>query len=157
MIIEIDQSGKVEETAKDTVVALANKKGFSRSVRISAREKRKLQKFFRSIGKPRMYIYRTFAILVFIILKPDIKRLTNIVIDKEYTGQEPLVKEYVLRHLRKIVPSFSARVISFQEIGKKSPAHDVAFSTYRRLRKVDITATAQDVIDEILSKQKPSS
>ena len=44
MNIEIDQSGKVEETQHDTILAFSN--GKSKAVSISARTKRKLQDVF---------------------------------------------------------------------------------------------------------------
>jgi len=63
MKIEIDQSGKIEDTSKNTIIAFSN--GKFKSIFISAREKRELQKFFRRIGKPRIFVYRVFAILIF--------------------------------------------------------------------------------------------
>jgi len=45
MKIEIDQSGKIEETNVDTVIALSN--GVKFSVRIHRRTKRRLQEEFR--------------------------------------------------------------------------------------------------------------
>lgn len=88
MIIEIDQSGKIEETAHDTVIGFADKKGFTRSVMITAQEKRKLQKFFRQLSKPRFYTYKVFSVLVFMLAKDYLHKLDRLVIDTEYPGYE---------------------------------------------------------------------
>ena len=63
MRIEIDQSGKIENTNKNTIIAFSNNK--FKSIFISAKDKREIQKFFRRIGKPRIFVYKTFAILIF--------------------------------------------------------------------------------------------
>jgi len=49
MRIEIDQSGKIENTAKPTVIAFSGKR--DKSLIIFAGEKQKLQNHFRKIGK----------------------------------------------------------------------------------------------------------
>lgn len=49
-MLEIDQSGKVEDTNKLTVVAFSN--GKIKSLQISAREKQKLVKAMRGIDHP---------------------------------------------------------------------------------------------------------
>ena len=63
MKIEIDQSGKVEDTAKPTVIAYAN--GNSRAILIPASNKRQLQELYRRVGKPRLFIPQVFALGVF--------------------------------------------------------------------------------------------
>ena len=54
MRIEIDQSGKIENTNKNTIIAFSNNK--FKSIFISAKDKREIQKFFRRIGKPRIFV-----------------------------------------------------------------------------------------------------
>lgn len=51
MQIEIDQSGKIEDTSKDTVLALSN--GTQFSIKISRNIKRELQNIFRKNKEPR--------------------------------------------------------------------------------------------------------
>ena len=67
MKIEIDQSGKVEETHRDTVIAFSN--GKSCALKISGRTKRKIQEIFRQVGEPKTYITHTFCILIFLVIK----------------------------------------------------------------------------------------
>lgn len=135
VIIEIDQSGKVEETAKDTVVAFANE--IKKSIRLPKREKRKLQKFFREIGRPRMFSYQVFVTLIFLLIRSYVARLDRIVIDVEYPGQEQLLRNLLAEKIRVIYPDFDRRIIVFQQIGKGSPAHDHAWATYTKECKAD--------------------
>jgi hypothetical protein len=85
MKIEIDQSGKIEKTSKHTYLALSNSEHFV--LKISSTEKKKIQNYFRNIGKPRIFIYATFASLLAILFK-NIKHKSNqIIIDIEYPGK----------------------------------------------------------------------
>jgi hypothetical protein len=63
MNIEIDQSGKIENTSVNTIVAFSNSE-FA-CVLLSAKDKRAIQKIFRQINKPRMYIYKVFCLVDF--------------------------------------------------------------------------------------------
>jgi len=66
--VQIDQSGKVEDTNKLTIVALAN--GKLKSLKISAVEKQKLVKTMRILDYPKKaFIYKIFAGLVFLLIK----------------------------------------------------------------------------------------
>ncbi len=148
MIIEIDQSGKVENTSKDTVVAYAN--GSFKSVIIKAKEKREVQKVFRKINKPRVFVYRVFAVLIFLLVKPELKRVTTIIIDIEYPGQSGLIKHYLLQEIKKVVPNFRKENIVFQEIGKKSRAHYVAYGVSSGKRAADMVVTARDILKFVI-------
>lgn len=140
MRIEIDQSGKIEDTNKPTVVGFSNSK--HRTVIILSTEKQKLQKYFRQIGKPNVYRYKTFAILISILLKNE--HLSQIIIDTEYVGQDALIKSYLLNLLRKNRKFFDKKDIIFKPIGKKSRAHILAYSAYR-LGKADCKVGADDI------------
>jgi len=146
MIIEIDQSGKVEETAKDTVVAFADTRGFKRSVKISAREKRALQKFFRKLGKPRFYTYKVFAVLVFILIQDYLSKLDRIVIDPEYPGYEELLRNLIFELIKTKDNQFERKNITFKQIGKKAGAHVIAYKTFRRKQKAHQIVTVKDVL-----------
>jgi len=126
---EIDQSGKIEHLGVRTVIAIANHE--KRAVMITSGEKIKLVRVFRkSVLAGKDYVYVIFASLVFILAK-DIKELSMLIIDEEYTGQEKFIaqtlnKLYLRYRLRK-KPEFK-----FGRIGKSSPAHDYAIYTYRK-------------------------
>lgn len=155
MIIEIDQSGKVEETAKDTVIAFADnaKKRNCRSILLRKKEKRKLQRFFRDIGIPRSYTYQVFATLIFLLIRPYIRRLDRIVIDTEYSGKDMLIRKLLSEKIRIAYSQFDDSTITFQQIGKGSLAHDCAYYTYKKKYKPDLTITAKEVLGAIVSPE----
>jgi len=137
MKYQIDQSIKIENTAKTTYVCLANGKTVIAS--ISATEKRLLKLYFRDLDKPVIFKLFTFSVLcakILIEAKPG-----NVTIDREYAGHERQIKSFILQIFR--IEGFSEPVISFGEIGKKSSAH---LEGYRALQKdrrgIVITAKA---------------
>ena len=125
MIIEIDQSEKIENTSKNTVVAFSN--GESGSLFISSVDKRKIKEFFRQIGKTKIYVYKMFAILIFILIKEKISRIDRIITDSEYPGHDSLIKNILLEKIWAIEPEFEKERIIFDQIGKKSNAHLLAY------------------------------
>ncbi|MCX6812817.1 MAG: hypothetical protein NTW79_04370 [Candidatus Berkelbacteria bacterium] len=149
MKIEIDQSGKIENTNKPTVIAYSGDK--NKSLIIFAGEKQKLQKYFRRIGKPSSFVYIVFAVLIFILIKSE-KTIDEIIIDREYAGQEPLIKNYLIQFIKKSDRHFDKKKIYFHQIGKKSPAHDLSVKSFRK-KKADIKVKSDDVL-KFLTKLK---
>lgn len=149
VIIKVDQSGKVEDTSKPTVVAFSN--GISGSIFLAAREKRKLQRFFRKLGKPRLFAYKVFATLTFILIRNHTRKLDRIIIDPEYPGYEEVIRNWIWELLRKHRSRFSRNGIVFQSIGKRSRAHIIAHRVFNKLREPDIVVTAKD-IQKIVTK-----
>ena len=140
MKIQIDQSGKVENTNKLTIVAYAN--GKTKILKINAREKRKLIMAMREIDNPKqIFIYKIFAGLVFLLIKSN--KSTSFTIDKEYPGHEPFIKEVILQLFKR--NGILAPRLDFALIGKNSEAHRVAIEAYRGQRKADIIVKAQEV------------
>lgn len=119
-ISEIDQSGKVEKTSKNTVLALSNDSWDA--VIIKAKTKRQLQEIFRRNGQVRNYVLFTFSAGLAVLIKRNI-HVNSIIVDREYFGKEPIIKKIVTEILtrEKKLPE-----IHFGLIGKLSPAHDIA-------------------------------
>jgi len=93
----IDQSGKAEATSSTTVVAYAN--GKAKSLKISAVEKRKVLAVMRDLGlHKKLFTLRTFASLVFLLIKDE--GIDEIIIDIEYLGYEPVIKNIILHFFR---------------------------------------------------------
>ena len=155
MRVEVDQSGKIEWTQKPTALALAN--GIRFSVLISAQAKREVVE---ELKKRRPTRDRTshhilvFATLLFLLLKDQLPRLTEIVVDVEYHGHDARIKEHFLnlckRHKRPVEP----QVISFQRIGKKSPAHNLALAVFRGNTKPGRVLQAVHILREITPKKR---
>lgn len=142
MRVEIDQSGKLENTNKPTVVGFSN--GINQTVIISAVEKQKLQRHFRKSGKSKLYIYSTFAVLIYCLLKRK-KQISQVIIDREYPGQESLIKSYLLTYFRKTKLDIDKRSISFTEIGKAAAIHGIVWRAYNA-KRADIRLTAKEII-----------
>jgi len=145
----IDQSGKVENTSKLTVVAYAN--GKVRSLKISAVEKRKLLAVMKKVdGLNTTYVYRIFAALVFLLIKGQ--RISDIVIDKEYPGHEGVIKN-ILKNLFERTGALFPEVIFF-EITKTNPAHKAAISVYRGEKKPNLVVKTEDILNLFFGKKK---
>jgi hypothetical protein len=141
MTCQIDQSGKIENTNRLTIVAYAN--GHIKSVKIGSMEKQKLLAAIRVLDhSKRNYIYKIFAALIYFLLSDE--RVDSVVIDREYTGYEAIIKGMIIQLLnknRKNVPE-----IQFDYIGKSSVAHKVALDVFRGDREADLIITAKDVL-----------
>ena len=142
MKIEIDQSGKIENTSKVTVVAFANE--VSHAILIPAKVKRQLQEVFRRQGKPRLFVYRTFAAGVFLLIKDYLPKIKDIVIDTEYTGHEKQIKDVILELIRK--EHLPEPNIYFQRIGNKPKVHYAAYDVFSKKKKADKVISFEDII-----------
>lgn len=151
MRIEIDQSGKVEDTKKLTVVCLAN--GKAKTLLISAQEKRKVLIVMRALDKPhKNFVFRIFAGLIFLLIRDE--KVDSLVIDREYPGHEAVIRNILLSLFDK--NKIKSPKVSFGQIGKKSRAHKEAISVFHGKRKPDIVVKASDVLKIFFSnKRKP--
>jgi len=141
MVYQIDQSGKVEDTNKLTIVCVAN--GKIKTLKVSTREKQKLIATMRVLDYPKkIFIYKTFAALIFLLIKEE--KIINLSIDKEYPGHEAFIKEIILRFFRN--NNLKSPTIDFCLVGKKSLAHKIAIETFRGKRKPNIIIKAENVI-----------
>lgn len=131
MHIEVDQSGKIEQLNKDSVIAFSNKNQYS--VLIPKEVKREVFKTYK--GKVKELRYRLFCIGVYFCLRDYIKEKELITICCEYVGKENLIKSFLLDYLRKDYPAVDPKIIRFGEIGKNSNAHAVAIDVYRGNRR----------------------
>lgn len=130
MKIEIDQSGKIEETNKNTILAFSN--GEKNVIVITANIKRQLQEIFRRQGQPKLFIYRTFTAGIFLLVKPYLGKITDITIDIEWTGKERLISDIFSEFIQKNnLPE--KPILHFQLLGKESKAHILAWNIYKAL------------------------
>ncbi len=147
--ITVDQSSKIEYTSKDTVIAYSNHK--QKSLKIKAKDKRKVQEIFREAGKPDIFVYKTFSILIYLLIRDDLSKVEYITIDREYQGKEPLIKDFLLQLIRKYhKASINKDDIDFKLIGKKSKAHEKAIETYQGKIEAEIIVSCKDVLPYIL-------
>ena len=149
MKIEIDQSGRIEYTSKLTVVAYSN--GVNKSLLITAKDKRKIQAIYRRIGQPRLFAQKVFAVAIFDLIKNNLGRIDEIIIDREYTGYDSLIKQLIFEVAKRNSKEIEKEMISFRSIGRKSNAHKIAWTAYKN-KKTDIKLTAQDFFDLTFAK-----
>ncbi len=116
MRIEIDQSGKIEQTERHTVLCLSNDKNYS--IFISRKVKRKIQRFFRENNQIRNFIIFTHSAGLSILLR-RVKPLTKVIIDQEYKDKNAVIKNLIHEMCtnNKYKP-----IIQFKSIGKESRA-----------------------------------
>lgn len=150
MSYQIDQSGKIEQTQRHTVIACTN--DISMTILLRKKEKRNLQSIFKLAGILKLFPYFTFAALVTLLLI-QLKPKNKIIIDKEYFGHEKLIEDKISIYLeqlgvKRIVP------IQFGHVGKLSLAHDLAYQVAVGRKKADIVVSVKDVIKVILGTKK---
>ena len=134
MEVEINQSNKIEQTSKDTIIGVVDDKTFT--ILIGAKIKRKLQEEFRKQGKPRLFVYRTFIGSVVLALKSaQFKNLSKVVIDEEYYGKDKMLKSMFLEMWSRFFSEIPG--VSFEKIGRKSKVHNVCYLTMKGKHKPD--------------------
>lgn len=135
MNYQIDQSGKVEQTDKDTVIAFSNSK--VGAVILTKKEKRHLQELFRRIGMPAIFVDATFAVLLYLLIKNIPNR--KWIIDIEYPGHTKTIE--------KMYDFLSKKSVDFhwKLVGKSSPAHDIAYKVYARKLKIGKRIAAEEI------------
>lgn len=126
MIIEIDQSGKIEYTSHKSIVG----DSLGNYVCIPAKNKRTLQQIYRSINKPRMYVLQIFSVMIAYVIQFSYHRSHFYVIDTEYPGKESEIKSNVMESLQRIGILILSNQISFGRIGKKSKAHTTVYNAF---------------------------
>lgn len=139
----IDQSGKIENTNVDTIIAYTNPDW--RSILLSAEEKRIIQRIYRGAGKSHIFVYRTFALLIFLLIRDRLEQIQGITIDDEYPGWHFMIKNFLLQQIRTVDANFDKGFINFQCIGKKSPAHHKAYTTFTKKQTPDMIARYYDI------------
>jgi hypothetical protein len=147
MKIEIDQSGKIEDTAKPTAVAYTNSK--TGSISLPARTKRRLQDQFRRMGEPKLFIIFVFTALIYILIKDDVKQISEIIIDTEYPGQDNIIRKLLLRMIGE--ENITERLsINFKQVGRSSMSHKIALTVHRGFKRADIIATYKQIVEECM-------
>ena len=151
-IYQIDQSGKVEQTNKVTVVAFSN--GKNGSIKLRAKDKRYLQDIYRNAKKPKAYMIQVFSALLYLLLERSKLEKTMIVVDKEYPGHEDIIRSYLIQlaHKRRKIILYPEE-IRFSLVGKTSNAHAVASKAFKTNR-TDFAANAEEILAHVLLYEK---
>ncbi len=151
MKVQIDQSNKIEQTEKDTVIALSN--GMKFTVMIRAKDKREIQEEFRLNGEPRNFIVFTFSALLVLLLN-KIKPVVSVVIDLEYKDKEDIIWDRLIEYSRLVGFEVDRSLISFKSVGKGSPAHKLAGKVSAHRQNPDLRVGAKEVLEIVFPKEK---
>lgn len=128
--IEVDQSGKVEQTNRSTVLAFSNGRRYA--VQILATTKQDALRKLREQGRSsRTAVQLVFAALLTLLLKDVIEEADSVVIDTEYTGQEAAIKSQLMMFFDQMHVQYDPHLMRFGQIGKRSPAHELAIGVTR--------------------------
>jgi len=148
MKLFVDQSGKVEDTSKNTVLAFSNK--INGSILIKAVEKRKLLRMFREQNRPKIFTFQLFSILIYeLLVKYKIKNHI-VCIDIEYPGQNDLIKSYVIQLVNKFKGiEITNHDIHFVLVGKQSNVHKIAITSLRK-SKAEYSILSKDIVKKIV-------
>lgn len=156
MRVEVDQSGKIEQTGKDTALAFSD--GISYAVLIPARVKQEAIHALRAAGKRGLGVYLPlFAAALYQLLKGHLDQVDLIAIDKEYEGNERVVKLMLLNLIRRDSPAYPATNIVLCHIGKKSAAHKKALAIYRGIARADRMLTVEELLNPLKGRQQRRS
>lgn len=143
MKVEIDQSGKIEQTNLDTIVALSN--DIQLAVLLKKKYKRELQAYFREIGKNKIFSYIVFSALIARLLL-YYPYSTKVMVDEEYIGHEALIKEYLVIFLT-VLKKKQIPPIIFGRVGKHSPADLYAHRIIKGQVKPTKIITTKEIIE----------
>lgn len=141
---DADQSIRIEETNRDTIIAIANTEQ-SFAIKIPRRAKRQVFEYFRRKGIPKQFAPRTFASAIIIALQKSKFQIQDLVIDIEYPGYEKEIINWISK-------SFPHIAIYFTEIGKKSPAHYAAYGVFIKKRRANSVVSARELLTFIKTK-----
>ena len=147
MIYEIDQSGRIEETNRDTIISIANK-NFSKTVRIKSSTKRSVEYKYKKLEKPKMFAVYGFTAGVVMAIKESKLKNGSILIDIEYPSYEKIIGS-ILRKIFKDKFNFK-----WKNIGRSSPAHNSAYRVFKKRAKADFVVS-QNELEYQMKKFRP--
>lgn len=128
MKYEVDQSGRIEETNRHTVIAIANK-NYSYTVKIDSKIKKLIQRKFQKIKKPKMFGVYGFVVGLILLLKKSKIKNSIVIIDIEYDGYNKVITNELIKNIDQDLE------FRFSNIGKRSPAHICAYTIFKKREK----------------------
>ena len=146
-VVEVDLSAKVEQWSSNTAVAFSDE--IQGSILISSRVKRAVRDWLRIRYPGRRntyYVYNLLAAFIYLLVKPYLEQIEQVVIDKDYSGEESerLIKVFLLNLLHRDDPSLRGKFISFREV--RGEAADVlARKVYQEEKDADRRITVTEV------------
>lgn len=150
MIYKIDQSGKVEDIGKDTVLAISNGQSFA--IKITARTKIALKQMFGKSNRGKVYVYKIFSILIYLLITNCCFKVREVIVDEEYSGQDRLIKDMLSQlftNNRKEMPE-----IYFARIGNRPKVHYAAYNVFTRKIKANRVFSLREIMNLTTKKDR---
>jgi hypothetical protein len=149
MHLDLDMSGRIEETQRPSVLAIAG--SLRCSIYVPAAEKRKvidaLEKRQLGWSKTRIHVL-LFSTLLYLLIRDYITKVDLFTIDIEYEGFDLVIRERVVMLCRRKEITIRKDQLTFQQIGKKSPAHDLAYNVFKGRISPDRIIFAEEILRE---------
>lgn len=155
MHIEIDQSIKVEDPGT-SIWAYASKDS-TYTISMSSKVKRQIFDEVRLSTKSKnrkAARLKLFAIGVYLLIEDDLSRIQSIMIDREYEGQpsENMIKDYVLRFIRRQRPSFNKRNVYFGHVVPGQGSDRAAYLVHKKKNQPDKVVGLNDIRRVLIEK-----
>lgn len=156
-VVKVDLSAKIEQWSKNTAVAFSD--GIQGSILIAPKVKRYVRDWLKTrypSRRPAFYLYNLLAVFIYLLIKPYLQQIEQVVIDRDYPGKksEGEIKSWLLHFLHRDNLSLRGDFISFQEV-RGSTADILARRTFEKGRAAytgrKITV---DEIKEVWTKKK---
>lgn len=141
MKYQIDQSGKIEQTNKDSVIAYSNSS--KAAILIPRKLKRRLQEVFRLHGFTSLFIYYLFSVGIYYLIEP-LKQPEDITVDLEYPGKDKIISQFVFGLIEK--NKKPKHHIRFARIGNQPPAHYAAKDVFDQKTRPNRILTMDEFI-----------
>ena len=143
--VEVDQSGRIEEFARDTIVAVSD--GFTCTVLLTAELKTDLRAALTKRGvRSKLIPVRIFVAAIMLAIYEHRHTIAFLVIDQEYTGYDNELRSLVVDRMRALGAKIDPNTVWVSRIGKKSPAHDAAI----RVMREQTEPTKRPILADIL-------
>lgn len=151
--VEVDISGRVEDTATDTIFAFSN--DVQHKISFPKKVKKECITTFRKLGKTgKTFYFELYCAGLTILLKEHTKKISLITLDEEYRQRNKDIKQTFLNLFRKTGKSLTSNQIRFELIGKKSNAHVIAINCHRRRAKPNKIIRSEEILNLILTDKQ---
>lgn len=149
MKLDVDQSIRIEQLNRDSIIGLGNSV-MQYAALVPRKVKRHFMEEMRRRGQPRQFPPTLFAVSIVASLQAGKIRPAVIVVDKEYDGYTMLIEAI-------ITYCFPEIQIEFRQIGRKSPAHLIAYEVFKKRREPDAVLSKANLQALILSYNKKTA
>ena len=141
MKYQIDQSGKIEQMSRDSVIAYSNNS--KAAILIPRKLKRRLQEVFRLHGFTSLFIYYLFSVGIYYLVE-GLTAQADITVDTEYPGKDKIIKQFTTALLKNNnKPNHN---IEFARIGNRPPAHYAAKDVFDKKTMANWILTMEQFI-----------